>query len=86
MGETALNLDGHFYYRDYRRWPAEEHWELVDGVPCAMASPSFRHQELLLRIARLLADFLDDKPCKLIVAPFDVLRLPVTRMTTTWTR
>ena len=28
--------------KDYERWDGD--WELIEGVPYALASPSFRHQ------------------------------------------
>jgi len=65
--------EGLFSYRDYATWPDDERWELVDGVAMAMAAPSAAHQRLLGRLFRVFADFLNDKPCELFIAPFDVL-------------
>lgn len=73
MGEPALKDDGLFSYGDYATWPEDERWELVDGVAMAMAAPSAAHQRVLLKLSRSLADFLDDKPCEVFLAPFDVL-------------
>jgi len=73
MGEAALMDDGLFTYRDYATWPDDERWELIDGVAMAMAAPSAAHQRVLLKLVRLFADYLDDKPCEMFFAPFDVL-------------
>lgn len=62
-----------FTYRDYATWPDDERWELIDGVARAMATPTTGHQRLLVRLLRIFADYLDDKPCELFIAPFDVL-------------
>lgn len=65
-----------FTYDDYLTWPDEERWELIDGEAYNMTpAPSRRHQEILLALARDFYDFLEDKSCKVYVAPFDV-RLP----------
>ncbi len=73
MGEPALMDEGLFSYRDFATWPDDERWELVDGVAMAMAAPSAAHQRLLGRLFRKFSDYLDDKPCEVIIAPFDVL-------------
>ena len=73
MGEPALINDGLFTYRDYVTWPDDERWELVDGVAMAMAAPSAAHQRLLGQLFRWFAEYLDDKPCEVLFAPFDVL-------------
>lgn len=65
-----------FTYGDYRRWPEDERWELIDGVAFNMCpAPSRQHQELLGELFRQTATFLLGKPCKVYIAPFDV-RLP----------
>ena len=70
--EAAARFDGYYTYADYCTWPDGERWEIINGVAYAMAGPSQDHQSLLLRIARQFGDYLDGKPCKVFVAPFDV--------------
>ncbi|MCL2151834.1 MAG: Uma2 family endonuclease [Oscillospiraceae bacterium] len=61
-----------YTYADYCTW-GDERWELVDGEAYAMApGPSEAHQSVLLNLARKLSDYLEGKPCKVFVAPFDV--------------
>jgi Uma2 family endonuclease len=63
----------HFTYGDYCRWPDDECWELIDGRPFNMSpAPTRLHQKLVLEIARQLANQLEDGPCEVYVAPFDV--------------
>ena len=65
--------DDRFTYADYLTWNDVQQWELIDGVAfCMSPSPNRRHQELLLALARPIADYLDDKRCTVFVAPFDV--------------
>ncbi len=46
---------------DYRHWEGD--WELIHGMPLAMApSPGLQHQRLGMRIARQLDEALDDCP------------------------
>jgi Uma2 family endonuclease len=65
-----------FTYGDYRQWPEDERWELIDGEAYAMSpAPTRTHQTILGEIFRQIANFLQDKPCQVYIAPFDV-RLP----------
>jgi len=74
MADAARRLDAHFTYGDYRQWPDEERWELIDGVAYSMSpAPSSRHQELSRKLERAIDDFLSGKPCRMFHAPFDVL-------------
>ena len=51
----------HYRYDDYCQW--EGRWELIDGIPYAMApAPSLRHQRLSLLLASLLEEALDECP------------------------
>jgi len=66
---------GHrFTYADYRQWPGDERWELIDGVAYAMApAPTIAHQSVVLTIAGQIDDALDGTPCRTLIAPVDVL-------------
>ncbi|WP_365305251.1 Uma2 family endonuclease [uncultured Thiodictyon sp.] len=75
MSQLARKRD-RFTYGDYRRWPDDERWELIDGEAYNMCpAPTRIHQELVLEIAAQVHAFLRGGPCKVYVAPFDV-RLP----------
>nr|WP_054693980.1 Uma2 family endonuclease [Syntrophomonas palmitatica] len=65
-----------YTYGDYLKWPGEERWEIIDGVPYMMSpAPSSEHQRILLEIASQLHLYLRGKSCMVFPAPFDV-RLP----------
>ena len=32
MGEPAVKYDHEYTYGEYREWPDDERWELIDGV------------------------------------------------------
>lgn len=68
------NPNERFTYRHYRTWPDEERWELIEGHAWAMSpSPNRRHQELAGKLFVKLHTFLEGRPCKVYIAPFDVL-------------
>ena len=67
-----------FTYKDYARWDDDIRYELIDGVPYAMASPSRLHQKISGRIFRQLANFLRGKSCEVYAAPLDVRLNPHT--------
>ncbi|MBI4754524.1 MAG: Uma2 family endonuclease [Betaproteobacteria bacterium] len=63
-------------YAEYRNWPEDVRYELIDGVAYAMApAPTTTHQELIGGLYRCVVEALDDSPCRVFFAPVD-LRLP----------
>jgi Uma2 family endonuclease len=63
-------------YGDYRCWPEDQRYELIDGMAYAMApAPTRQHQRLVAELFRVVADALEGSDCEVNLAPFDV-RLP----------
>lgn len=61
-------------YGDYLSWPEDVRYELIDGAAYLMApAPTVRHQEIAGEIFRQIANALDGKPCRVLMAPVDVL-------------
>ena len=57
MGRAALDYLPHYTLEDYDRWEGD--WELIDGVPFAMAPrPGFAHQRTGKRLLFLLEEAL----------------------------
>lgn len=76
MSSQAKPKEDSYNYSDYLKWPEDERWELIDGVPYNMTpSPSRIHQEILIALSTKFYTFLEDKECKVYYSPFDV-RLP----------
>ena len=72
MGPPAQSSE-HYTWDDYRSWPDDERWEIIDGQPFAMTpSPRFRHQDISAAITGTLRAFLKGKPCRAVAAPMDV--------------
>jgi len=61
-----------YTYKDYVKWNNKIRYELIDGVPCAMASPSRLHQTISRKLLVQLDNFLRGKTCEVFHAPFDV--------------
>lgn len=62
-----------FTWSDYRSWPDDERWELIDGIAHAMSpAPSIKHQDVVLRLSSRLELSLRGQPCRPFVAPTDV--------------
>jgi Uma2 family endonuclease len=75
MADAALILEEkYFTYRDYKKWELapSERFELIDGVAYAMSAPGDRHQAILLALLLKFGNFMEDKPCKVRPAPYDV--------------
>ncbi len=74
MGEPAKWDDRRYLYRDYRTWPEDERWELIDGVAWSMSpSPSMAHQALSMELGHAIRAFLGKSGRRVFAAPFDVL-------------
>lgn len=73
------NLDPpRFTYGEYVQWQGDERWELIDGEAYLMSpAPTRAHQRILFELARQAADTLEEGPCEVDIAPFDV-RFPKT--------
>ena len=61
-----------FTYSDYAQWETDERYELIDGKPYAMGSPTPRHQRIIRELLVRLYDFLKGKPCEVFSSPLDV--------------
>ena len=63
-----------YTYADYYSWDDSDgsRWELIEGIPHAMSSPTITHQRVLGAFYRLMTDFLAGKPCEAILSPYDV--------------
>ena len=74
MGLPQKKQDRHYRYEDYRSWPDDERWELIDGVAWNMSpAPGMEHQHISSRIYRILSAFFEGKSCTAFYAPLDVV-------------
>ena len=64
----ALKYPPKYTVKDYERWEGD--WELIEGIPYALASPSFKHQRIVGKIFRYLDEELEKK-CPNCVAGID---------------
>ena len=82
--ETWKNLKGIprssrgecFSLDQWRSWPENERWELIDGIAYAMSpAPRIPHQNHAGNLFRKLGNFIEEKPCQPFMAPADVYLL-----------
>jgi len=70
----ARKIEKKYTYTDYLTWPDDERWEIIDGKPYNMTpAPSTRHQKIVWRFSHILGNKLPDSPCKIFIAPTDVV-------------
>ena len=70
---NAATVLKRYTWDDYRTWPDDERWEIIDGEAYAMSpSPAARHQMVQTRLVSALDIFFRGKPCRAISAPMDV--------------
>jgi Uma2 family endonuclease len=73
MGSVA-RLPRKWTYSDLERLPEDgPRYELYDGEPWEMPSPTHAHQVYALQCARLLADYADRTGGEAAIAPLDVI-------------
>lgn len=61
-----------FTYDDYRQWPDDERYELVDGRAYSQSCASPAHQAVCLGLASHLLRFFQGQGCQVFTAPLDV--------------
>lgn len=70
----ALRDERRYRYGDYRRWPDDSRYELIEGVAYLKApAPSTDHQTLVLELAFQVRSALEGSACRVLLAPVDVL-------------
>lgn len=69
---TALPQERRYTYADLLTWDDNTRYELYNGQPVALASPSNTHQEILMDISSQIHTYLKGRNCKVYPAPFDV--------------
>lgn len=63
-----------FSWSEYKQWPEEERWQIIDGQAfCMTAAPNIRHQKVTGNFYRIIANKLSGKPCVPFIAPTDVV-------------
>lgn len=74
MSIPAIGRRGERYtWSDYRTWPDDEHWEIIDGIAYAMSpAPSTKHQSVAGNLFARILQQLSGKPCRPFIAPTDV--------------
>ena len=67
----------HHTYGEYLTWSGNQREELIDGIAYIKEppAPSPSHQELVVELCYQIRATLEDTPCRVYIAPFDV-RLP----------
>jgi len=74
MGSPAKKGMHKYTYADYKTWPDDERWEIIDGEPYAMTpAPSVAHQTILFNISGIFRDIFKGKSCQPFIAPTDVI-------------
>lgn len=70
---SQLDLTKTYSYADYFSWKFQERVELLKGKIMQMSpAPSRMHQTLQAKIGNRLYNFLENQPCQMFYAPFDV--------------
>ncbi len=75
-GNLPPKLGQKYTIEDWRQWPDDERWELIEGEAWSMSpAPNREHQKILMELAYQIRSYLDKKSCEIYVAPIDVFLL-----------
>ena len=69
---SLVHPDKRYTWSDYVNWDNDVRYELIEGVPYMMSSPSQAHQTICGALHLQIGAFLRDRPGKVLFAPFDV--------------
>lgn len=69
---SPLPQEKRYSYADLLSWNDSTRYELYDGQPVALASPSDVHQRILGEFYLQFGSYLKGKKCKAYLSPFDV--------------
>ena len=73
MALPMRKMDEHFTYADYRDWPEDERWELIDGVAWNLTpTPPVIHQDILGKLVCGVYDFTKRNNLGMLMGPYDV--------------
>ncbi len=79
QGTSAFKMGEKYTLDDYRSWPDNERWELINGKAYAMSpSPRIWHQRLVGKLYLSLSVYVSDansrsgRSCEPFIAPIDV--------------
>ena len=73
MSRPKTDRSQTYTYEDYLTWDGPERWELIDGVPYLLASPTPEHQRIALRLGTEFELFLRSRnDCVPYIAPMDL--------------
>ena len=59
-----------FSWNDYKKWPEDERWQIIDGQAyCMTTAPNIRHQKVTGNMYASIRERLKGKPCTTFIAP-----------------
>ncbi|MCL6627723.1 Uma2 family endonuclease [Alicyclobacillus shizuokensis] len=75
MSVNRIDFSKRYTLKDYLSWDTDERYELLDGVPYLMTSPSSWHQQVSMNLSGFIWNYLRSKgsPCRVYTAPTDLL-------------
>ncbi len=75
MAITAKKMDKKFTYEDYKNWPDDERWEIINGVAYNMSpAPKVKHKKISINfVEKFILQKNKLKGCDLFSAPTDVV-------------
>lgn len=61
-----------YTYADYLKFPNDDRWEIIDGIPYMQSAPTWQHQSISRELMFQFAGYLRNSQCQVFAAPFDL--------------
>ena len=61
-----------YTYADYLKFPNDERWEIIDGIPSMQSAPTWQHQSISRELMFQFVGYLRNSQCQVFAAPFDL--------------
>ena len=62
-----------YTYEDYLKWDTADIYELIEGIPYLLATPSREHQKISMNLSTDFNNYFRGKGCEVYAAPFEVV-------------
>lgn len=77
MSEAARQSVPRLTWDDYKTWPDDERWEIVEGIAYGMSpGPAARHQRIVASLYLQMASHFKSRKCEVFLSPMDVKLSP----------
>lgn len=69
---SLSKVEKQYTYADYLKFPDDERWEIINGIPYMQSAPTWQHQSISRELMLQFGEYLRNNQCQVFAAPFDL--------------